>query len=74
MIDDYTTAPLAAVDRAMLDYAAKLTRAPEAMCENDVAPLRGAGLADAAILDIAQIVSYFNYSNRIANGLGVLAC
>ncbi len=58
----------------MLDYVAKLTRAPDTMSENDVAALRAAGFSDANILDIAQIVGYFNYSNRIANGLGVLAC
>ena len=65
---------LSPADRAMLDYAAKLTRTPDAMCQGDVQTLRAAGFSDADILDIAQIAGYFNYSNRIANGLGVLAC
>ncbi len=73
MVEDYSSAPLAPADRAMLDYATKLTRTPGAMCESDVQALRAVGFSDADILDIAQVVGYFNYSNRIANGLGVLA-
>ncbi len=55
----------------MLDYAAKLTREPWAMVERDVQGLREAGFTDTDILDIAQIVAYFAYANRIADGLGV---
>ena len=69
--DDYRAAPLSAKDRAMLDYAAKLTREPWTMQERDVQALREVGFADADILDIAQIVAYFAYVNRIADGLGV---
>lgn len=58
-------------DRAMLDYSAKLTRTPQAMLESDVERLRDVGFADRAILDIAQIVAYYAYVNRIADGLGV---
>jgi uncharacterized peroxidase-related enzyme len=59
------------VDRAMLDYAVKLTREPWTMVEQDVERLREVGFADADILDIAQIVAYFAYANRIADGLGI---
>jgi uncharacterized peroxidase-related enzyme len=69
--DDYRAAPLSPKDRAMLDYAAKLTREPWTMQEGDVQALRDVGFADADILDIAQIVAYFAYVNRIADGLGV---
>ena len=55
----------------MLDYAAKLTRAPWEMAEGDVAQLRRSGFNDRAILDIAQVVAYYAYVNRIADGLGV---
>ncbi len=55
----------------MLDYAVKLTRTPGAVGEGDVARLRDAGFDDLAILDICQIVCYFNYVNRLADGLGV---
>lgn len=55
----------------MLDYAVKLTREPWAMVEQDVERLRAVGFPDADILDIAQIVAYFAYANRIADGLGI---
>lgn len=55
----------------MLDYAAKLTRAPWDMSEQDVLQLRACGFSDRAILDIAQVVAYYAYVNRIADGLGV---
>ena len=55
----------------MLDYAVKLTRTPGEVDEADVACLRDAGFDDLAILDICQIVCYFNYVNRLADGLGV---
>jgi uncharacterized peroxidase-related enzyme len=57
--------------RAMLDYATKLTRAPADMVESDLAPLRAAGLDDATILELNQVVAYFAYANRTVLGLGV---
>lgn len=69
--EDYRQATLAEADRAMLDYAVKLTREPWSMQESDVRSLRQVGFSDPDILDIAQIVAYFAYVNRIADGLGV---
>jgi len=68
---DYRRAGLTARDRAMLDYAVKLTRDPSSMRAEDVTTLRAAGLDDAAIHDVAQITALFNYYNRIADGLGI---
>jgi uncharacterized peroxidase-related enzyme len=68
---DYRHAELAPADRAMLDYAAKLTLTPAAMQPADVDGLRAAGFSDRAILDIAQITAYYAYVNRLADGLGV---
>lgn len=68
---DYRGASLSAADRAMLDYCAKLTRAPGDMLDADVERLREAGFDDRAILDIAQVAAYYAYVNRIADGLGV---
>lgn len=68
---DYRSADLEPADRAMLDYAAKLTREPWTMTESDVEALREAGFSDTAILDIAQVAAYFAYVNRMADGLGV---
>lgn len=58
-------------DRAMLDYAIQLTRAPATVGAGDVEALRAAGFTDAGILDICQVVAYYNYVNRLADGLGV---
>ena len=55
----------------MLDYAVKLTRDPGGMTAGDVGALRATGFGDRAILDICQIVAYYNYVNRLADGLGV---
>ncbi len=57
--------------RALCVYAVGLTRAPAAVRENDVKLLRAEGLDDRAIVDANQVVAYFNYVNRIAQGLGV---
>ncbi len=55
----------------MLDYAVKLTKAPWEMAQEDVDQLRGEDFSDAAILDINQITGYYNFVNRLADGLGV---
>ena len=55
----------------MVDYALKLTRTPWNMRKNDLEPLRDAGLTDREVLDLAMIVSYYAYVNRMADGLGV---
>ncbi len=68
---DYREADLSAGDRALCDFAAKLTRTPGAMSADDVGALRLAGFSDRAIHDAAQTIAYFNYINRIADGLGV---
>jgi uncharacterized peroxidase-related enzyme len=68
---DYRQAALNAADLAMLDYAAVLTLTPTAITESHLQALRDAGFNDRAILDIALIIAYFAYVNRIADGLGV---
>lgn len=55
----------------MLDYALKLTREPASMTEADVQGLRDQSWSDSAILDMAQVTAYFNFVNRMADGLGV---
>ncbi len=68
---NFERAHLSNAELSMLHYARKLTRTPEAMEPGDVALLRDAGWSDAAILDICQITGYFNFVNRLADGLGV---
>jgi len=54
-----------------LCYAEKLTLSPGEMAQTDVSDLREHGWKDGEILEINQIVGYFNYANRLLNGLGV---
>jgi len=55
----------------IVQHAEKLTTAPGAMTESDLDELRAMGLSDRDILDITLITAYFNFVNRIAQGLGV---
>lgn len=55
----------------MLRYARQLTRDPASVGSEDVDRLRAQGFDDRGVLDICQVVSYFNYVNRLADGLGV---
>jgi uncharacterized peroxidase-related enzyme len=64
-------AELAPPDRAMLDYAVKLTRTPQKMGREDVEALRRVGFDDRAIHDICAITGYYAFVNRVADGLGV---
>lgn len=52
-------------------HAERLARAPAALREADLLPLRNLGLDDRAIHDATQVAAYFAYINRIADGLGV---
>ena len=56
---------------AMLEYTEKLTLKPGKMVETDVIKLRNSGVDDGQILELNQIIGYFNYVNRLLNGLGV---
>lgn len=56
---------------ALLRYVRKLTLDPQNMVEADIAALRDAGANDGEILEANQVCAYFNYSNRLLNGLGV---
>lgn len=56
---------------ALLKYAEKLTITPADMQQADVEALKSNGLDDGQILEANQIVGYFNYVNRLLNGLGV---
>ena len=66
----WRTAGLAPEDAALLEYAEKLTRDPGGVTAADVEALRNMGWSDRAIHDCAQTIAYFNYINRVADGLG----
>ena len=68
---DHSSADIDPADRAILDYALKLTRTPDAMKAADVAVLREHGFDDRAIHDLCAVTAYFAFVNRMADGLGV---
>lgn len=69
--EDYKKADISKEEKLMLHYAKKLTKEPKSIKERDVTALKKAGFTDRDIFDINQITAYFNYVNRIADGLGV---
>ena len=56
---------------ALLRYAERLTKDVAGMVLRDIEELKEAGCDDGEILEANQVVAYFNYSNRLLNGLGV---
>jgi uncharacterized peroxidase-related enzyme len=56
---------------AIIAYAVKLTLQPGQVDEDDIAALRAQGLDDLEILDLNNMVAYYCYTNRVANGLGL---
>jgi len=68
---DYTLANISNKQMVMLNYAAKLTERPADIFKRDIEQLREVGFKDRSILDINQIVAYYAFVNRIADGLGV---
>ncbi len=68
---DWRSAPLEPREIAMLAWVEKLTREPARCTPADIDELRAHGFDDQAILQINLIASFFNYINRVADGLGV---
>lgn len=71
IVSDFETAAISDKRKTMLRYASKLTREPAEVEERDVVALREAGFSDVDILHIVEVVGYYAYANRIADGLGI---
>jgi len=69
--NDWRKADLSDAERAMLEYAEKLTIAPASMAEEDIQGLRVVGWTDRDILDIVLVCAYFNLRVRVVDGLGL---
>jgi uncharacterized peroxidase-related enzyme len=67
MAMNYRAARLSRRERAMLDFAVKLTAEPWLVEEPDREVLRHAGFSDRDIWDIAAVAGFFNMSNRVAS-------
>jgi uncharacterized peroxidase-related enzyme len=66
LVMNYRAARLSQRQRAMLDFAVKLTNEPWAVEDHDRDSLRRAGFSDRDIWDIAAIAGFYNMSNRVA--------
>src|SRR5882724_13547807 len=72
MVMNYRVAVLDKRQRAMLDFAAKLTQTPHLVDETDRVALRDVGLSGADIFDLAETAAFFNMSNRMASGIDMM--
>ena len=72
MAFNHRVAELPARQRAMLDFATKLTATPHEIGEADRQGLRDAGFSDADIFDIADVAGFFNYTNRVAHAVDMM--
>ncbi len=70
---NYRRAGLSHRERALADYAIKVTRAPAEVEPSDLDLLRAAGVDEHGILEAAAVIAFFNFSNRLNSGLGVRA-
>jgi uncharacterized peroxidase-related enzyme len=68
---DHRVVDLDAHTLTLLDFAVKLSKTPQSMTRQDVESLRQAGFTDEDIVDAVQLIGYFNYSNRVMDGLGI---
>ena len=68
---NYRRATLTERERALSDYAVKVTRAANEVEEADLEPMRAAGISEQGIIDAAAVISLFNFTNRFNSGLGV---
>ena len=69
--EDWTTSSISSVQMAMCEFAKKLTENPSKVNKKDIELLRSYDLSDKDISQIVQIIAYFNYINRVADGLGL---
>jgi uncharacterized peroxidase-related enzyme len=72
LVMNHRLARLEPRQRAMLDFAWKLTSEPAAIGETDRAGLREAGLGEEDIFDLVETIGFFNMSNRVASGLDIM--
>ncbi|WP_164660435.1 peroxidase-related enzyme [Tropicibacter sp. Alg240-R139] len=72
LVMNYRVAPLDARQRAMLDFAVKVTTASATIEEVDRQALRDVGLSDRDIWDLANVIGFFNMSNRVASATAMV--
>jgi uncharacterized peroxidase-related enzyme len=68
---DYRKANLSPRERALCDFAVKLTTLAAEVDDADIDALRAEGLTDPDVSDAIQVIAYFNYVTRVADGVGI---
>jgi uncharacterized peroxidase-related enzyme len=68
--DNYWTATLTERERALADFAVKITKLSSEFLPADLAPLRHLGISDEAILEAGEIAAQFSLSNRLSKAFG----
>jgi len=68
---DYRKASLSPRERALCDFAVKLTNLAAEVDQEDIDALRAQGLSDTDVSDAIQVIGYFNYVTRVADGVGI---
>jgi uncharacterized peroxidase-related enzyme len=68
---DYRAADLSPRELALCDFAVKLTHLAAEVDSADIDALRAVGLADREVSDAIQVIGYFNYVTRVADGVGI---
>jgi len=58
-------------EMSLFDYAKKLTSAPSSLTQADIEKMKSQGFDDGDVLEVNQVIAYFNYANRTVLGLGV---
>ena len=69
--ENYRSAGLTPREVAILNYAVKLTKQPLEVRRTDLDALREHGLSDEQLVDAVHCIGYFNFINRVLDGLGV---
>lgn len=72
LVMNYRVADVTAKQRAMLDFAVKMTEASAKIEEPDRQILRDVGLSDADIWDVAAVASFYNMSNRFSSAVAMV--
>jgi uncharacterized peroxidase-related enzyme len=68
---DYRSAGLTTREVVLLDFAVKLTESPPGIKRHDLDALRVHGFNDEQLVDAVHCISYFDFINRVLDGLGV---
>lgn len=72
LVMNYRVAELPPRQRAMLDFAVRLTESPERIAEADREALHAEGFSDADVWDIAAVTGLYNMTNRLASGVDMM--